>query len=416
MAMMRTKTEFVEAKAECYFVRPIDNLVLEGGAVRGIFHFGVFSALDQLGLLQRIKRIAGSSIGSLVGFGAALGYSSEELTNKMLKIHLPNFKDFILPVPDHYYAFHENDNSLTLNLKIIYNLIKYSFLFSKNIINIFLAYGIFHGKFIEEMVLNIIRDKFPGKKTLTFRELHDLKTQFPEMHFKDLYVTAVNVTDLKLEIFSYETTPDMPIHIAIHCSMALPFIYKPVEYQGKYYIDGGLIKNLPIRIFDHEKYLEKGCLTSKGINMRTLGVCLSTENRTRTIRDKLDFYPPNFSFLNFLLLVISSPLFFQDEMHRHSHDPLRTIFLNTSELNPLNFHVKKTKIVEFIEQAKKQTMEFAENYLINVPDPNADSFENKKKQFKSILSFCSLFMKPELKKDFVKKIIENYQREKNQFR
>ena len=42
----------------------------------------------------------------------------------------------------------------------------------------------------------------------------------------------------------------MPICMAIRISSALPFLFTPVTYQTKTYVDGGLLANLPVGVFD----------------------------------------------------------------------------------------------------------------------------------------------------------------------
>lgn len=55
------------------------NLVLSGGAARGIAHIGVIKALEELGF--EIKALSGSSAGAIVAVFYAYGYSPEEMLN-----------------------------------------------------------------------------------------------------------------------------------------------------------------------------------------------------------------------------------------------------------------------------------------------------------------------------------------------
>ena len=57
--------------------RPVIGLALSGGGARGIAHLGVIEALEEKGI--RIERIAGTSMGSVVGGLYAAGYSSSYL-------------------------------------------------------------------------------------------------------------------------------------------------------------------------------------------------------------------------------------------------------------------------------------------------------------------------------------------------
>ena len=42
----------------------------------------------------------------------------------------------------------------------------------------------------------------------------------------------------------------MPIKDGIRMSMSIPMIFTPVEFEGNYYADGGIIDNYPIHVFD----------------------------------------------------------------------------------------------------------------------------------------------------------------------
>ena len=51
------------------------NLVLEGGGVRGLAYAGVFSVLEQKGIIQNIEKVGGSSAGSIAGMLLSIGYT-----------------------------------------------------------------------------------------------------------------------------------------------------------------------------------------------------------------------------------------------------------------------------------------------------------------------------------------------------
>jgi len=62
----------------------LDNLKLiafEGAGVTGVMYTGAMKALEREGLLHSVERFAGTSSGSIVAIGAALGYRGDELVN-----------------------------------------------------------------------------------------------------------------------------------------------------------------------------------------------------------------------------------------------------------------------------------------------------------------------------------------------
>ena len=64
--------------------RPVIGLALSGGGARGIAHIGVIEVLENKGF--RIERIAGTSMGSIVGGLYAAGYSTEYLINRFKNV------------------------------------------------------------------------------------------------------------------------------------------------------------------------------------------------------------------------------------------------------------------------------------------------------------------------------------------
>jgi NTE family protein len=59
--------------------RPVIGLALSGGGARGIAHIGVIETLEKAGI--RVERIAGTSMGSVVGGLYAAGYTPEVITS-----------------------------------------------------------------------------------------------------------------------------------------------------------------------------------------------------------------------------------------------------------------------------------------------------------------------------------------------
>lgn len=73
------------------------NLVLSGGAAKGIAHIGVLKAIEDLGI--KVKRISGSSAGALVSVFYSYGYSPDDMLKlvkeinwlKVFKLRPPKF-------------------------------------------------------------------------------------------------------------------------------------------------------------------------------------------------------------------------------------------------------------------------------------------------------------------------------------
>lgn len=76
-----------------------ENLVLQGGGLRGLAFIGAIDVLEKRGKLENIKRIAGSREGAIVAIFLALGYTTDEIKKMLeeLKLELIFGKEISIP-------------------------------------------------------------------------------------------------------------------------------------------------------------------------------------------------------------------------------------------------------------------------------------------------------------------------------
>lgn len=249
------------------------NLALEGGGIRGIAYAGAFKVLKEKGVLQNIENVAGSSAGAIAGLMLAVNYSPEEI-DSMLK-SLP-FEKF-------------NDGRGGLLGK--YKRIKRKF-------------GIYKGDAFEKWVRDMVAAK-TGNADLTFMQLHQLK--LADKKHRDLYCTGTNISRQRLEIFSYQTTPDFPIATAVRISGGIPLYFAPIALDDSlhriekgdtssfinYYADGGMICNYPISMFDTCEDAGNPLLCNKlKFNPQTLGIKLEREEQIKAFLSNSTEIPP----------------------------------------------------------------------------------------------------------------------------
>ena len=80
-----------------------------------------------------------------------------------------------------------------------------------------------------------------------------------------LKIVGTNITRRRLELFSPERTPDVPVADAVAASICLPGIFTvwPIDRDGEreLFFDGGVVSNLPAWPFDEERELDPDALT-----------------------------------------------------------------------------------------------------------------------------------------------------------
>jgi predicted acylesterase/phospholipase RssA len=206
----------------------IKNLVISGGAMRGFCFIGSIQYLEEKHIIQNIQTFTGTSIGGCLALLLNLNYSSKELIDIFININLEKYRD--------------------INIE--------------NILNFFENYGIDDGnrilhifKILLMAKLNILNKKY--NESITFNQLFNL-TQ------KKLTIIGCCLNDMEAIYYNYETYPNMKILDALRITFSIPFIFKPITIKNKIYVDGGLINNYPIELYDKKTTLG---LVSTSINI-----------------------------------------------------------------------------------------------------------------------------------------------------
>ena len=89
---------------------------------------------------------------------------------------------------------------------------------------------------------------FTNENLRSFLESHlpeDIR-QFADVKMAELYITAVDLHTGELHIFGIDRSESLLD--AVMSSTALPPFLSPWQYQGREYVDGGVLTDLPIRV------------------------------------------------------------------------------------------------------------------------------------------------------------------------
>lgn len=135
-------------------------------------------------------------------------------------------------------------------------------------------YGWYRGKRFEDWMASLIERK-TGKRNLTFSELHALRQNTPR--YKEPTVFATDLTLQRTVNFSYETAPDMPLHLAARITMSVPLYFSAVfldstmqpvrkpARDGHYrvLVDGGIGANYPLALYNAKGGADKQALGLK---------------------------------------------------------------------------------------------------------------------------------------------------------
>ena len=200
-----TTIEETSIKEETTIKETLYNaIVLAGGGLKG---FGLLGALqcmvDNKLFNENVKYYSGTSIGSVICYFLAIGYTPIEMT-----VYTITNKVFD-----------------TYDMKSIDSVLKGEGLYD---------FAIF-SKHLEKMSF----DKIGYLPTLL---------QLYENTGKILYTCTYNITQRKKQYISYKNFPDMLCIDAVRLSCSLPFIFNDCNYNDECFVDGGFVDNCPFSV------------------------------------------------------------------------------------------------------------------------------------------------------------------------
>lgn len=184
-------------------------MVLSGGGPAGLIMYGAIKRLHIEGVwsLHELESIYMSSIGGFIGFIIALGYDWDIIDEYLVR--RPWTK-----------AFSHLSNDI---LEIMSN---------KGIDGLHMA------SICTEPLLS-------GKhlpKDITLQSLYEYT--HVDLCFVSTELNTLN--GLHTEILSHKTYPEMTLNTALASTCAFPLVFKPVFYNHKCFVDGGLLNNFPL--------------------------------------------------------------------------------------------------------------------------------------------------------------------------
>jgi NTE family protein len=201
------------------------DLVCEGGGVRGIGLVGAIEVLAAEG--YGFPRVAGSSAGAVVAaLTAALQAAGEPLTR---------LEDVMRGIDYRKFA----DPSLLGRVPLV-----------GGVLSLLCSDGLYRGDYLERLLSGLLDD-------LGVHTFGDLRTgDQPDQYAWSLVITASGLSRRRLvripwDLDSYGIDPDdFPVARAVRASSAIPFVFKPVRVHDATWVDGGLLSNFPVQLFD----------------------------------------------------------------------------------------------------------------------------------------------------------------------
>ena len=279
------------------------DLVTEGGGVKGIAVTGACYALERLGI--RFRKIAGTSAGAInASFIAAAGNNIadkrvEKIANIALNMDLIRFVDGGRAAQAFVAAIMNEDTSFLSKIGKMVS-------FTRNIDTVVKNLGINPGNALHEWIEKSLY-LLNGNNVLTVGQLRNKLRHAPHGIVGDLQLITTDITnrrkaqfpkDLKLY---FKNTKDVLVSDLVRASASIPIFFEPYkinrfgvipEFQehpqflsnpNTTFIDGAMVSNFPLGIFDVHKNQIPNC--------PTFGILFDTKNKStsKEIGNILDY-------------------------------------------------------------------------------------------------------------------------------
>lgn len=275
-----------------------DTLVISGGAVKGLLSLGALQSLYERGVLDNITNYVGTSVGSILSLLLSLGYTPMD----------------ILPAAC--------DDAITSDFKNVdLGLLVDNF-------------GAFEPHNLYETIIRLILDKCESVPTF-------------EEHFEqtgmELTMCTYNLTEKKVEYLNRHSHPGMTVMNAIKLSCNIPFLFPRLEYQGCFYIDGGVGDDFPV------SYADDGVNTIIGLH---------TPYRDK-IRQQKDIH-----FTDYLYDIIHAPIKELRKLRDKDLSDRVTVIRLFTDKRTMQFDLEKSAKMDMFSDGFRQ----AEKHALNKVD------------------------------------------------
>ena len=329
--------------------------------MRAYAYHGALRVFEEYGILSKIERVAGTSAGALQAALLALGLNAEDTialykTIDHARIRYPEGSD-VQEQGKRLYRMRDN-------LNVANRLIR--------------KFGLYPNDYLRYWLQETLAAYCKGNGRATFAD-------FRKLGYRDLYITAVNITRRRPEIFSADTTPEVAIADAVVMSSSIPFFFEAVQFDGKslgqgdFYIDGGALNNYPLTVFDDPRFRAGNRNFTYGVNWETLGCQQFTPK---------DCTPPNreisniFQYAESIISVLGETQKVAVDMRLVDH--LRTIHISNCCISATDFEIAvdadHPKYAKLIASGERAAREYLENYSLPT-----DRFANFKEKLADLL-------------------------------
>lgn len=287
------------------------NLVIAGGGVKAYAAIGALRILENE---MTFSKIAGVSAGSIIATLLAVGCDSYSIQNLYDRMDLSKY---VLK----YY-------SIFTYLKIIYKR------------------GIYDTEEFKNKILHQLLEEACGDGNITFNDIF-------ERYSKVLVISGCSLTKRETHYYHYVSNPEMKVKDAIAISCCVPFLFRPIVWEGDTLVDGGVIENYPLYFFKDTRLpnskIMKVLDTEKELDDNTIGISFCDDNKIEERGDLLSFIK------NLVMTFLTN----NERKYMRKDYYKKTIMINTGNIEAVtNFNLSRIDKQKLLHAGYYSSKEF----------------------------------------------------------
>lgn len=309
------------------------DLVFQGGGVKGIGLVGAYSVLEERG--YRHQNLAGSSAGAIIAVLVAAGYSAKELHDIIAELQFKQLLDE---------AWEDRIPGVGRPLSI------------------FKDQGIYEGNAVLEFMGRLLAAR--GKTRFGDLVVPEFADQ-PRYRYK-VQVIASDVTARSLLVLPQDAPKigiddpdDLEIALAVRMSMSIPIFFEPVRQptpDGEHLIvDGGMLSNFPVWLFDSEGPPEWPTFGLKLVNPEPKAPIVGGP----AVQPKKG---PVQRTLGYLMALVSTMTDAHDKLYLEKSDFVRTITISNLGVRTTEFDLSSDRAEDLFQEGRRAAERFLETW------------------------------------------------------
>lgn len=318
------------------------DAVFEGGGIRGLAFLGALRCFSDLGI--RWKNLAGSSAGALTAAFVAAGFSVDELEQALGEL---NFMDFLREKSSPLILNNDPADDLNnpiwmiSNLQLLGQLGQYSSAPLKQWLQTFLGKRVktfadiqARGRRLKVIVSDVSRGQmlvlpddlkpFALDQNLHPRQiLQELEIQLPP----DFSIARPDKT-----LFFNQAVQHFSVAEAIRLSISIPFFFQPGKLLNSTIVDGGILSNFPLWIYDVEPQIGQPIALPRH---PTFGFRL-LDTDAEAISESTTSSTPNTA-VDLFIAIMKAMHSARDDYHLRNNDQGRVINIKINNISATQF-------------------------------------------------------------------------------